>query len=453
MGTIPAEWRNVHMIGIGGIGMSALARYLQHCGCRISGYDRTPSPLTRQLEAEGMDIHYRDDVSLLPARTDLLVYTPAVPKSHAEFVHLRESGVPCLKRAEVLGMISRDCCTVALAGTHGKTSMTALSALLLQGDAPVTAFIGGIASNFGSNLVCDAGAERLVVEADEFDRSFLHLHPDVAVVSSMDADHLDIYHTIDALREAFDLFSRQIKPGGTLLTKRALSSFFHTQARVYTYGLADAEADFSAERLHIVDGSSRFDVRTPEGMIAGLTLPTAGLYNVENALAAVAVAFMFGMKVEKIRERLAQYKGVKRRFEYIIRKPGRVYVDDYAHHPKELEACIASLRTWYPDRRICGVFQPHLYTRTRDFADDFAAVLSKLDTVVLLDIYPAREEPIPGITSQLLLDKITLKNKYLCDKEMLIPLLRQLNPEVLVTMGAGDIDRLVEPIRNALEQM
>ena len=448
---IPSEWKEVYLVGIGGIGMSALARYFRQCGCRVSGYDRTPSPLTRCLEEEGIPVHYEDNPSLLPEEVDLCVYTPAVPANHAELRLLRERGVACMKRAEVLGVISRNRFTVALAGTHGKTSMTALTALLLRGDAPVTAFIGGIASNFGSNLVNDKDAVRMVVEADEFDRSFLQLCPDVAVVSSMDADHLDIYHNVESLREAFDRFSCQIKPGGCLITKPELRHHFHTTAKTYTYSLDNAAADFRVENLHIADGVSRFDVRTPEAVLPGLMLPTAGLYNVENALAAVAVAFVLKLKYEKISGQLAQYNGVKRRFEYIIRRPGFVYVDDYAHHPKELEACIASARAWYPGRRICGVFQPHLYTRTRDFADEFAAALSLLDAAVLLEIYPAREEPIPGVSARMILERMTLKEKYVCTKEELIPLLERLGPEVLLTMGAGDIDRLVGRIKKAFE--
>ncbi|MBR4512778.1 MAG: UDP-N-acetylmuramate--L-alanine ligase [Bacteroidales bacterium] len=447
---IPSAWKSIYMVGIGGIGMSALARYFRECGRMVAGYDRTPSPLTRQLEQEGISVCYDEDPALLPERTDLLVYTPAVPSDHAQLVRLREMGVPCMKRAEVLGLISRDLCTVALAGTHGKTSMSALTTLLLRGDEPLTAFIGGIAANFQSNLVYETGARRMVVEADEFDRSFLQLHPDVAVISSMDADHLDIYHTVGALREAFDAFSQQIKPGGCLITKPELTKYLHPSVPVLTYSLHDASADFRVEGLQIADGCSRFDVRTPDGVLHDLLLPTAGLYNVENALAAVAVACRFCLPEVKIRERLAQYKGVKRRFEYIIRKPDRVYVDDYAHHPKELEACIASARRWYPQRRICGVFQPHLYTRTRDFAGEFADALSQLDTVVLLDIYPAREAPIPGVSSQLIFDRIHSKEKYCCTKEQLLPLLEKLDPEVLLTMGAGDIDRLVDKIKTLL---
>ena len=448
---LPPYWKNIYMLGIGGIGMSALARYFRQCGRQVSGYDRTPSPLTRKLEEEGISIHYTEDVSLIPEDVDLAVYTPAVPADHAELKWLLKQEVTCMKRSEVLGSISRDYSTVALAGTHGKTSMTALTALLLRGKEPVTAFIGGIASNFGSNLVLDEGAEWMVVEADEFDRSFLHLYPDVAVISSMDADHLDIYHSVESLREAFNFFSQNVKPGGVLLTKPELAKFLHPFVTMRTYSLHDATADYRVEGLKISDGCSRFDVRTPDGMLRDLMLPTAGLYNVENALAAVAVAVIYHVPEEKIRGQLAQYKGVKRRFEYVIRREGRVYVDDYAHHPKELEACIASARAWYPDKRICGVFQPHLYSRTRDFADAFAAALSLLDTAVLLDIYPAREEPIPGVTSRLIFDKMPLKEKYICTKEELLPLLKRLDPEVLLTMGAGDIDRLVEQIKNVLE--
>ena len=449
MRTLPEILESVYFIGIGGIGMSALARYFHRRGCRVAGYDRTPSPLTRQLEKEGIGVHYEEALPAVPGRVDLCVYTPAVPQTHAEYCALRGKGVPCMKRAEVLGAISREKYTVALAGTHGKTSMTALTALLLRARQPLTAFIGGIANNFQSNLLDDEGSCCMVVEADEFDRSFLQLTPDIAVVSSMDADHLDIYRTVDALREAFDGFSCQIKEGGCLITKPELRHYFHTPRRVYTYSLQDAAADFRVENLRIADGSSCFDVCTPCGSIPDLTLPTAGLYNVENALAAVAVAFVTGMENEKIRSQLLQYKGVKRRFEYIVRREGCVYIDDYAHHPNELKACIASARAWYPDRKICGVFQPHLYTRTRDFADEFAAVLSTLDAAVLLDIYPARELPIEGVDARMLLDRMTLGEKYFSTKENLVPLLKKLEPGVILTMGAGDIDRLVDTIKNA----
>ena len=449
MRQLPETLVSVYFIGIGGIGMSALARYFHQRGCRVSGYDRTPSPLTQQLEREGICIHYEENLSAIPERVDLCVYTPAVPQTHAEYRALCGKGVPCMKRAEVLGAISREKYTVALAGTHGKTSMTSLATLVLRGQQPLTAFIGGIANNFQSNLLNDEGSRCMVVEADEFDRSFLQLTPDIAVVSSMDADHLDIYHTVDALREAFDQFSQQIKEGGCLITKPELRHYFHTQQKVYTYSLDDANADFRVEHLRIADGSSRLDVCTPVGRVPDLLLPTAGLYNVENALAAVAVAFVMGMDNEKIRAQLLQYKGVKRRFEYIVRREDCVYIDDYAHHPNELKACIASARAWYPGRKICGVFQPHLYTRTRDFADEFAAVLSTLDVAVLLDIYPARELPIEGVDARMLLDRMTLDEKYLSTKEELVPLLKKLEPEVLLTMGAGDIDRMVETIKNA----
>ena len=442
--------RYIYFLGIGGIGMSALARYYHRRGVAVAGYDRTPSSLTRQLEAEGIAIHYTDDPALLPAVVEKAVYTPAVPMDSREWRQLEESGVPMVKRAVLLGEISRSHRCIALAGTHGKTSMTTLTALLCSARQPVVAFIGGVANNFHSNLLDEENAQLMVVEADEFDRSFLHLYPDVAVISSMDADHLDIYHSVESLRGAFNFFSQNVKPGGLLLTKPELAGYLHPFVQVRTYSLHDATADYRVEGLRIADGCSRFDVRTPEGILHDLLLPTAGLYNVENALAAVAVAVICHVPEEKIRGQLAQYKGVKRRFEYVIRRPDRVYVDDYAHHPKELEACIASARAWYPDKRICGVFQPHLYTRTRDLADGFAAALSLLDTAVLLDIYPAREEPIPGVTSRLIFDKMPLEDKYLCTKEELVPLLKRLDPEVLLTMGAGDIDRLVDKIGSAL---
>lgn len=451
MKNLPSRLESVYFLGIGGIGMSALARYFRLKGCRVSGYDRTPSELTRKLEGEGMDIHYQDDPALLPSSVDLVVYTPAIPDSHAEWQYLRAHHYVCMKRAEVLGAISRDLYTVAFAGTHGKTSMTSLASLLFQGQEPIISFIGGIAVNFQSNFFYEKEAKTMVVEADEFDRSFLQLEPNIAVVSSMDADHLDIYGTVDHLREAFDQFSKQIRPGGCLITKPELRPYFHTSSRVYTYSLHDTQADFHLSDLCIEDGTTRFDIHTPSGCWHRMMLPTAGLYNVENALAAVAAAYCKGAGEAGIRSRLALYKGVKRRFEYIIRRPDLVFVDDYAHHPNELKACIESAREWYPGKKICGVFQPHLYTRTRDFADEFAAQLSTLDKVVLLDIYPAREEPIEGVDSRMLLDKITQKDKILCTKEELIPYLKSVRPEVLLTMGAGDIDRLVVSIKKALE--
>ncbi len=442
--------RYIYFLGIGGIGMSALARYYHRRGVAVAGYDRTPSPLTRQLEAEGIAIHYTDNPALLPAVVEKAVYTPAVPKDSREWRQLEESGVPMVKRAVLLGEISRSHRCIALAGTHGKTSMTTLTALLCSARQPVVAFIGGVANNFHSNLLDEENAQLMVVEADEFDRSFLQLYPDVAVVSAMDADHLDIYRDEAHLREAFDQFSQQIRPGGVLFTKPSLRTGFHTLAEVRTYALHDRAADYCASNIRITEAGSLFDLNTPDGVIRDLLLSTAGLYNVENAVAAAAVALHEGVGEGLLRERLACYQGVKRRFEYIIRRPDLVYIDDYAHHPNELKACIESARQWHAGRRLCGVFQPHLYSRTRDFADEFAMQLSKLDEVVLLDIYPAREKPIEGVNSQMLLDKISLKNKYLCTKEELIPLLRKLRPELLLTMGAGDIDRLVEQIKNAL---
>ena len=442
--------QNIYFLGIGGIGMSALARYFHKEGCVVSGYDRTASPLTLQMEAEGIAIHYTEDVSQIPDAVDVVIYTPAVHPDNLEWKYLENKGVKFVKRAWVLGKISESYETIALAGTHGKTSMTTLVSLLCRGKEPVTAFIGGIASNFNSNWLHDPNSRLLVVEADEFDRSFLQLHPDMAVVSAMDPDHLDVYHDERHLREAFDLFSQQIRPGGLLFTKPALSSCFHTMARICTYALEDPAADYFASDIRVADEGTFFNLHTPQGVVKELLLPTAGLYNVENAVAAVAVALNRGVTETQVRKQLSQYHGVKRRFEYIIRRPDRIFIDDYAHHPNELKACIESARRWHPGRRICGIFQPHLYSRTRDFADEFAAQLSTLDQVVLLDIYPARELPIAGVDSQMLLDKIQLKEKYLCTKESLIPFLQELQPEVLLTMGAGDIDRLIEKIKNAL---
>lgn len=449
MNHFPKHIKTIYFLGIGGIGMSALARYFKEKECLVSGYDKTPSSLTDKLITEQIDVHFEENIAFLPEEIDLVVYTPAIPSSNIEFQYMKEKGIPMMKRSEVLGKIATDKFTIAIAGSHGKTSITSISTLLLYETNKILSFIGGIALNIKSNFVYDSNAKVLIVEADEYDRSFLHLHPDIAVISSMDADHLDIYSTSESMDKGFDDFVQNIKTGGCLITKRELLSRLHTSCKTYTYSLQDAACDFYASKIEIINEQYVFSIHTPQGEIEHIRFQTAGLHNIENAIAAAAVAHIQGVPHKIIKQKLSEYKGVKRRFEYIIRRDDVVYIDDYAHHPNELKAAIQSIRALYPDRKLCGIFQPHLFTRTRDFADDFARSLELLDQVVLLEIYPARESPIEGVDSQMLLDKINKKEKTIQTKENLIPYLLSIKPELIVTFGAGDIDRLVNKIKMA----
>jgi UDP-N-acetylmuramate--alanine ligase len=444
--------KEVYFLGIGGIGMSALARFFKNRGCSVFGYDRTSSPLTLELEAEGMEIHYEEDVDLIPDGIDLVVYTPAVPKKHSEYQFFLENGYPILKRSQVLGMISSGYKTIGIAGTHGKTTISTLTAHLLQ-QTPngVNAFMGGISKNYQSNLLLSARSEWVVVEADEFDRSFLHLFPQIAVITSVDADHLDIYKTILALKDSFTQFTAQIKPGGYLIIKKGISLnvIQRPGLKIFTYSI-DQEADFCIQKLRISKGHYIFDLKLGETSMESVELGLPGLFNVENAIASSAAAWLAGAMKEEIRKGLLSFSGVHRRFDMRINREDLIYIDDYAHHPEELKACINSVRHLYPDKKITGVFQPHLFTRTRDFADDFARSLELLDEVILLEIYPARELPIEGIDSQMLLNKINKTSKYVCKNEELIDLLKSLKPELLLTLGAGDIDQFVKPIEESL---
>jgi UDP-N-acetylmuramate--alanine ligase len=444
--------KEVYFLGIGGIGMSALARFFKNRGCSVFGYDRTSSPLTLELEAEGMEIHYEEDVDLIPDGIDLVVYTPAVPKKHSEYQFFLENGYPILKRSQVLGMISSGYKTIGIAGTHGKTTISTLTAHLLQ-QTPngVNAFMGGISKNYQSNLLLSAKSEWVVAEADEFDRSFLHLFPQIAVITSVDADHLDIYKNILALKESFTQFTGQIKPGGYLIIKKGISLNVVQRPglKIFTYSI-DQEADFCIQNLRISKGHYIFDLKLGETSMENIELGLPGLFNVENAIAASAAAWLAGATKEEIRKGLLSFSGVHRRFDMRINREDLIYIDDYAHHPEELKACINSVRHLYPDKKITGVFQPHLFTRTRDFADDFARALELLDEVILLEIYPARELPIEGIDSQMLLNKINKTSKYVCKNEELIGLLKSLKPELLLTLGAGDIDQFVKPIEESL---
>ncbi len=439
--------KKIYFLGIGGIGMSALARYFCRRGVSVWGYDKTPSPLTTQLQQEGMNIHFEDNPSLIPQDIDMVVYTPAVPHSLVEWKHIQAMGLPCIKRSQMLGFISADKETYAIAGTHGKTSTTAMLTQILHGNRLISAFIGGIANNFNSNYVDDAQSSILVVEADEYDRSFLTLNPYVAIVTAIDADHLDIYGTKDKLEQSFQDFVEKIPRNGYLITKKTLLKALKPHCNVVTYSLNDNTCDYFAQHLRVENNKQCFDIVCPQNRSVAVAFSVAGTHNIENAVAATAAADICGVDVCKIAQNLNQYLGVKRRFEYIINRPDFVYIDDYAHHPKELEATIMSVKHLYPNKKICGVFQPHLYTRTRDFADGFAQALDLLDNIVLLEIYPAREEPIEGIDAQFLLNKIKNPNKIRVSKENLPDFLTTQHLEVLITMGAGDIDRLVPKIK------
>lgn len=428
--------------------MSAIARYFLHEGCKVGGYDRTPSPLTSELENEGAAIHYEDSVAMigeewLDKENTLVVYTPAIPADHTELCYFRENGFEVVKRSEVLGHLTRGKRTTAIAGTHGKTTTTTLTAwITLRATGGGSAFLGGISKNVGSNLVLGAG-DRMAVEADEFDRSFLRLSPTVAVVTSTDADHLDIYGTHEEMKRAFGQFVERIVEGGVLIEHLGLNiDHGNKTITTYTYDLTDPAADFHTLGLEPVgDGTFRFDVVCPDRTIKGCHLGVGGQINVENAVAAIAALWAGGdFDEDKLREALEEFSGVKRRFECYLRTPRQVYIDDYAHHPRELSAAIGSIRGMFPGRHLTVAFQPHLYTRTRDFAEEFSRALSMADSVVLLPIYPARELPIEGVTSEMLGANITTPWRLVAKSE-LAATLGAMTTDVVVTFGAGDIDR------------
>lgn len=449
----------VYFIGIGGIGMSALARWFRHLGCQVAGYDRTATALTIQLEAEGIAVHYEDDIALVSSafqqpQGTLVVYTPAVPADHRELAFFRAGGFDVLKRSQVLGRLTQDLFTVGIAGTHGKTTTSSMVAhLLTVAGRNCTAFLGGITQNYGTNLLLgkeNASEEPIVVaEADEYDRSFLTLHPDIAVVTSMDADHLDIYGTHEEIEKSFREFVGQIKDGGILIAKKGLPLPPPGHVRAYTYSQG-GEADFRSDNIRINAPYFAFDMHTPDGTLNDLRIQVPGFHNVENAVAAVAVALQLGVPANSIRQGLETYRGVKRRFEYICRDEPTVYIDDYAHHPAEVAALLQSVRALYPGRRVTAVFQPHLFSRTRDFAAGFAESLSLADEVILLEIYPAREQPMEGVTSEMIFSGISSPGKRMCRKSELMEILSHTQPDVLLTIGAGDIDTFVAPIREWL---
>jgi UDP-N-acetylmuramate--alanine ligase len=445
---------SVYFVGAGGIGMSAIARYFNARGLFVAGYDKTATPLTDQLQAEGISLHFEDSVELIPNQIKngekdqvLVVYTPAIPQNHSELTFFQKEGFTILKRSGVLGLITENSFSVAVAGTHGKTTTSVLiSHILRETGYDCNAFLGGIASNYNSNVLLSEESDTTVVEADEYDRSFLTLYPNIAIITSMDADHLDIYGDKGALAESFHLFTDHIAPEGLLIYRKGLD-VEHNQ--MLSYSITE-EADIYAENIHVSDGTFKYDVRSSKGDLKNIQLGLPGKHNIENSIAAIAVAQELGIDNEKIKGALENFAGVKRRFEYQVKTPDLVYIDDYAHHPEELKACISSVKELYPNKKITGIFQPHLFTRTRDFADEFAQSLELLGELILLEIYPARELPIAGVDSRMLLNKVNLEHKMVCSKKEVIENIRDRELEVLLTLGAGDIDQLVNPIKEEL---
>ncbi len=446
----------VYFIGIGGIGMSAIARWFNASNYKVAGYDKTPSDITNNLINEGIAVSYSDSVNEIQPEfkenreNTLVVYTPAIPNSHKGLNWFNSNGFTVLKRSEVLGLLVKEKCGIAVAGTHGKTSISTTIAWLINKNC--NAFLGGISKNLLSNVIINPKANNVVVEADEFDRSFLTLYPEIAVVSSIDADHLDIYNDYNLIVEAFNKFIGQIKPNGSLIYKIGIDidKAVNTNISYYSYSLDNTLTDFYASNIKVTDGYYSFTWHTPNKVFAGFKLGVPGLYNLENAVVALASAWLVGADIKELKANLNSYLGVKRRFDYQIRSDKIVFIDDYAHHPVEIEACIKSVRHLYPKKSIAVVFQPHLYSRTNDFADDFANSLEQCDKVILTDIYPAREEPMPGVDSSLILKKINNSNKVLCKYNEVVNTVINIDSDIIITMGAGDIDRLVPEIKRGL---
>lgn len=453
-----AKISNIWFIGIGGIGMSALARYFAEGGFNVAGYDRTESPLTRELLAGGIVVIYKDDPGAIPGEylereKTLVIYTPAISPANKIAGFFRSSGFSMYKRAEILGLISKRGRTIAIAGTHGKTSLTTITAhLLKQSSIDCTAFLGGISKNYRTNMLTGRG-DIIVMEADEYDRSFHHLNPEMALITSMDADHLDVYGSYENMLIAYREFTEKIKEGGRLLVNEKIASTLPGPGNVqlYTYGMNPA-ADFYAAEISVEKDAYKFNIHSPMGMINDLCLLIPGKMNIENTVGAVALAKLAGVEDDEIRKALVYYSGVVRRFDVRISSDELVYIDDYAHHPAEIDNCIESVREFYGGKGICGIFQPHLFTRTRDHADAFAAALDKLDRLILLPVYPAREEEIEGVDSGMILDRMKLQDKILAAKNEVPEILASEKIEILLTMGAGDIDRLVEPLEKLLRK-
>lgn len=444
--------KNVYFIGIGGIGMSAIARYFKHAGCNVSGYDRTPTKLTAALEAEGIRIHYEERPDLIPTEIDetLVIYTPAIPAQMKELVMVFEKGYRVVKRSRALGEIASSQKCLAISGTHGKTTTSTLLAHILNHSGEgCNAFLGGISKNYHTNLLLSKNPV-LVAEADEFDRSFLQLFPDIAAITSCDADHLDIYSDHDHVKGAFREFASQVK--GALVVRKGVDVEFETKARIYTYSY-DEQADFYASEIKVDEcGYFHFTLHYPMGKIEDCTVGIPGWINVENGIAAAAVALLHGTSPQMVKSALATFSGVERRFDIHLNTPKYSYIDDYAHHPKEISAAISSIRNIFPGRRLCAIFQPHLFTRTRDFYREFAESLSALDELILLPIYPARELPIEGVSSEMILELVTIPDKKIVSKEELMKELESRDIDILITLGAGDINTFIEPITELLNK-
>ncbi len=450
--------KSVYFIGVGGIGMSAIARFFKYEGLHVAGYDRVSTVLTKELEREGIATHYEDDIKQIALNyhdkaSTLVVYTPAIPAEHTELNYFQNKGFDVRKRAAVLGLISSGMNSVCVAGTHGKTTISSMTAhLYKQSAVGCNAFLGGIINNYKTNFLHDAKSSYVVLEADEFDRSFLHLHPHFALISAMDADHLDIYGSEASINEAFHDFVERVEAGGVLLHKAGLEiDDVNDEIELFSYSIEE-KADFSAFNIRLEAGMYSFDLKSPFGVIKGLRMGVPGLVNVENAVGAIGLALLGGVEVDEIKQALPTYEGIRRRFQYRIKSDDLVFIDDYAHHPQEINATVKSVKALYPDRKITVVFQPHLYTRTRDFAEGFAAALDQCDRVILMDIYPARELPIEGVSSEMIMKLMKNQNVQKADRETLFETLNEQPLEVVLTLGAGDIDKEVPILEEKLKE-
>lgn len=455
-----SKFENIYFVGIGGIGMSAIARYFKACGYNVAGYDRTRSDVCTNLEKEGIQVHYDDSTNLIGSyykdpETTLVIYTPAIPSDHSELTFFRQNGFRVIKRSEALGHLCEGKNCLAVAGTHGKTSISTItSCIMVRTKEKCSAFLGGISKNFMSNLHLEPKSKNVVVEADEFDRSFLHLSPSTALISHVEADHLDIYGDYETMEAAFVEFANKTSKKGNIVLGPdipvTVKSRLRNDLNVYTYGVDDASLNFYATNISYGNGLCVFDIKTPFGIVEGIKYKIGGRHNIENAVGATAVSMLNGATADEVRDGLQNFMGVLRRFDIQLQSEKCVFIDDYAHHPGEISAFLSAVRQIYPQKKITGIFQPHLYSRTKDFYKDFAESLSVCDTLILLPIYPARELPIEGVTSSLIYNNCHAKEKYICEKSELLDLLGKLKPELVLTMGAGDIDRLVKPIANFL---
>ena len=445
-----SDIHSIYFLGIGGIGMSALARFFHLHGKKVSGYDKTPTALTKLLEEEGIRITYEDSLETIEENPDLIVLTPAIPKNHLQWNYYKEKKMNIKKRAEVLGLIANSMYNISIGGSHGKTSTSSMiTHILKDSKEDVASFLGGIAVNYQSNFI--DGKKYAIAEADEFDRSFLHLTPDILLLTSIDTDHLDIYGSYEKILESFRMFTSNLRPNGVLiLNARVDKSVVHPHQKVLTYSIEDGEADFFGYNIHVKDGVYHFDMKTPHGIWENIVSSYGGRHNIENAVGAMAIAQQVGIRETQCKQAVSTFKGVKRRFETHVKNSQTVYMDDYAHHPTEIAATLRGVRELYPDKKITVCFQPHLFSRTKDLYLDFGTSLSTVEEVILLDIYPARELPLEGVTSQLILNEITIPNKKIATKEQLLEMLQAEKPEVFLTIGAGDIDNLVEPVKRIL---